>query len=285
MGNLLLFLQKYNYWFLFLLLEIFSFVLMFQFNSYQGSVYFTSANEVSGRVYDVKSEITAYFDLARLNEELTQQNVQLNLELSALRQQLERNSDTIVVSRHMQPLVDTLTTIPAVVVNATTNRKNNFITINKGESDGIKPDMGVVGGNGLVGVIYQTTAHYSLVLPLVNMMSTVSCRIRGRNYLGNLRWDGEDSQYAMLEDVPRHAYFKKGDLVETSGYSTMFPAGILAGKIVAIYNSSDGLSYELKVKLATDFGRIRDVLILPLQAVPELNVLEDRIKKMEEDRK
>lgn len=285
MGNLLLFLQKYNYWFLFLLLEILSFVLMFQFNSYQGSVYFTSANEVSGRVYGVKSEVTAYFDLARVNEELTQQNVQLNLELSALRQQLERNTDSIVVSAHMHPVVDSLVTIPAVVVNATTNRKNNFITINKGESDGLKPDMGVVGGNGLVGVVYQTTAHYSLVLPVVNMMSTVSCRIRNRNYLGNLRWDGEDSQYAMLEDVPRHAYFKKGDLVETSGYSTMFPAGVLVGKIIAIYNSSDGLSYELKVKLATDFGRIRDVLILPLQTVPELNVLEDRIKKMEEDRK
>ena len=181
-------------------------------------------------------------------------------------------------------MLDTLATYQATVVNATTDRKNNFLTINMGESDGIQPDMGVVGGQGLIGVVYQTTAHYALVLPIVNMMSTISCRIRGCEYLGNLRWDGKDSRFAMLEDVPRHADFKKGDLVETSGYSTMFPAGILAGEIVDIFDSSDGLSYELKVELAVDFGRVHDVIVLPLHAVPELNVLQDRIKKLEDKR-
>ncbi|MCF0160905.1 MAG: rod shape-determining protein MreC [Bacteroidaceae bacterium] len=285
MRNLLLFIQKYNYWFLFFLLEIVSFVLIFQFNSYQGSVYFTSANEVSGRIYEIKSKITTYFGLVRLNKELTEQNVQLNLELDALRQQLSESKDTLTVSPYIRPFLDTVATVPAVVINATTNRLNNFMTIDKGESDGVHADMGVVSGSGLVGVVYQTTAHYALVLPVINQMSTISCRIRGRTYLGNLRWDGTDCQYAMLEDVPRHAYFKKGDLVETSGYSSTFPAGIVAGKIVAIYDSNDGMSYELKVQLSTDFGRIRDVMILPLQAAPELNVLQDRVNKLEEKRK
>lgn len=284
MGNLLLFLQKYNYWFLFLLLEIFSFVMIFQFNSYQGSVFFTSANEIAGRVGDVHSQVSSYFDLATVNNELTRQNVQLNMELSKLRQQLKQSTDSGAVQPYMHPMLDTLATVSAAVVNATTNRKNNFLTINKGEADGVLPDMGVVGGEGLVGVIYQSTAHYSLVLPIVNMMSTISCRIRGCDYLGNLRWDGKDCQYAMLEDVPRHADFSKGDLVETSGYSTMFPPGILVGQIIDIFDSPDGLSYQLKVKLSTDFGRVRDVIVLPLQVVPELNLLQDRIKKLEENR-
>lgn len=285
MGNLLLFLQKFNYWFLFMLLEIISFVLIFQFNSYQGSVFFTSANEVSGRMYSIQSQVLSYFSLGKVNQKLTEQNNQLALENSKLRDQLASRQDSAKTLPAVKQVLDTIPTIPASVVNSTTNRKNNFITINKGSSDGLSADMGVVSGRGLVGVIYQTTAHYSLVLPVVNTMSTVSCRIRGRSYLGNLRWDAEDCQYAMLEDVPRHAYFRKGDMVETSGYSTMFPAGILVGKIVAIYNSEDGLAYELKVKLSTDFGRLRDVLVLPRQDNQELDVLQDRIKKIEEEQK
>ena len=285
MENLLLFLQKYNYWFLFLLLEIGSFVLLFQSNSYHGSVYFTSANAISGQMYEAESWVTSYFDLAKLNKDLTEENVQLNLELSALRHELELAKDTMVVAHSMRSLLDSVQTIPATVVNATTNWKNNFITINKGEANGVAPNMGVVSGNGLVGVVFQTTAHYALVMPVVNMKSTISCRIKNRGYMGNLRWDGKDCLYAMLEDVPRHASFEKGDLVETSGFSTMFPAGILVGTIVDIYDSSDGLSYELKVELSTDFGRIRDVMVLPLQTIPELNVLQDRVQKMEEDSK
>lgn len=283
MRNLLLFFQKYNYWFLFVILELLSFVLMFQYNTYQGSVYFTSANEVSGCIYNMQSQVLSYFSLTKVNKELTEQNVQLSLEISQLKESIARSADSLRVHPSMRLMLDTMQSIPASVVHVTTNRKNNFITINKGESDGLRPDMGVVGGNGLVGVVYQTTSHFALVLPAINTLSSISCRIRSRSYLGNLRWDGADMQHAMLEDVPRHAKFRKGDLVETSGYSTMFPAGILVGKIVAIYNSDDGLSYELKVQLATDFGRLRDVLVLPSLDDPELDVLQDRVYKIEKE--
>ncbi|MBQ0060861.1 MAG: rod shape-determining protein MreC [Bacteroidales bacterium] len=284
MKNLLLFLQKYNYWFLFLLLEVCSFILLFQYNRYQGSVYFTSANAVCGYINNLQSQVTSYFSLKEINSKLTEQNIQLNLEVSQLRSQLDALRDSSTISPEMKSVLDTCRTVPASVISMTQDRKNNFLTINKGSSDGIRPEMGVVGGSGLVGVVFETTTHYSLVLPLLNTRSSISCRIRNRGYLGNLKWDGDETRYAMLEDVPRHAYFRKGDYVETSGYSKTFPAGILAGRIVAVYDSEDGMSYQLKVKLSTDFELLRDVQVLQTSNDMELNTLQDRVKKLQEER-
>jgi rod shape-determining protein MreC len=248
MNNLLLFLQKYYYWFVFLILEIVSLGLLFQYNNYQGSVYFTSANVMSGYIHEVQSRIASYFSLQQVNEDLTQQNVRLAMELSDLRERLIMPEDSTNYAPSVKSTLAEYPPLPAVVVNVTLNRKNNFLTINKGEADGVKPEMGVLGGNGLVGVVYKTTAHYSLVMPLINTSSNISCRIRNRGYFGYLRWNAEDSRYAMLEDVPRHATFKKGDLVETSGFSEMFPQGVFVGRIDEIYDSPDGLSYQLKVR-------------------------------------
>lgn len=282
MNNLLLFLQKYYYWFVFLILEIVSMVLLFQFNSFQGSVYFTSANVMSGYIYEVQSRITSYFSLQQVNEELTNRNVQLALEVSNLRKQLEAGEDSIHKAVSVSNALNDYPNISATVVNATLNRTNNFLTINKGNAENVKPEMGVMGGNGLVGVVYKTTEHYALVLPLINTRSNISCKIRGRGYYGYLRWDGKDSRYAMLEDVPRHASFKKGDVVETSGYSEMFPEGIFVGKVEAIYNSADGLSFQLKVRLSTDFGRLRDVHIIQHTPDLERKLLQDEVVKSEE---
>lgn len=282
MKNLLLFLQKYYYWFVFLILEIVSFVLLFQFNNYQGSVYFTSANVMSGYIYEVQSRISSYFSLQQVNEELTSRNVQLALEISNLRKQLEAGEDSTHRAVSVSNVLNDYPNISATVVNATLNRTNNFLTINKGNADNVKPEMGVMGGNGLVGVVFKTTEHYALVLPLINTRSNISCKIRGRGYYGYLRWDGKDSRYAMLEDVPRHASFKKGDVVETSGYSEMFPEGIFVGKVEAIYNSADGLSFQLKVRLSTDFGRLRDVHIIQHTPDLERKLLQDEVVKSEE---
>ena len=277
MNNLLLFLQKYYYWFVFLILEIVSLGLLFQYNNYQGSVYFTSANVMSGYIHEVQSRIASYFSLQQVNEELTQQNVRLAMELSDLRERLIIPEDSTNYAPSVKSTLAEYPPLPAVVVNVTLNRKNNFLTINKGEADGVKPEMGVLGGNGLVGVVYKTTAHYSLVMPLINTSSNISCRIRNRGYFGYLRWNAEDSRYAMLEDVPRHATFKKGDLVETSGFSEMFPQGVFVGRIDEIYDSPDGLSYQLKVRLAVNFGHLRDVLILQHRPSEELEILQEEV--------
>ena len=144
------------------------------------------------------------------------------------------------------------------------------MTIDKGSADGVEVDMGVACGNGVVGVVYLVSSHYSVVIPVLNTtMSRISCAIRGRNYFGYLRWDGKDPAVAFVEDVPRHAKFKRGEWVETSGYSSIFPRGILVGQIEKVFNSSDGLSYKLQVRLSTDFGCLRDVFVINDKSIAE----------------
>ena len=109
-----------------------------------------------------------------------------------------------------------------------------------------------------------------MVIPVLNVTSSrISCAIRGRGYFGYLQWYGGDPTVAYVEDVPRHARFKRGDWVETSGYSSIFPQGVLVGKIEKIFNSADGLSYRLKVRLSTDFGCLRDVFVISDKSIGE----------------
>ena len=130
--------------------------------------------------------------------------------------------------------------------------------------------MGVAWGNGVVGVVYLTSDHYSVVIPVLNTKSSrISCAIRGRGYFGVLRWYGDEAGYAFVEDIPRHARFKRGEWVETNGYSSIFPAGVLVGQIQEVYNSRDGLSYKLKVRLSTDFGKLRDVVVISDKSIGE----------------
>ena len=286
MRNLLDFLVKYNYWFLFLFLEAVSFVLLFQFNSYQGSVWFSSANTVTGKLYETSSEIESYFQLSKINSELTQRNLYLEQRLHKLEKQIgDSAADSTMEKSLLVKSLQPYRLIPAKVISMTVGRLDNLITINKGEVDGIKKDMGVVCGTGVVGIVYLTSKHYSIVIPILNSQSNISCVIQGRGYFGYLHWTGGDVSQAYVDDVPRHAHFRLYDNVVTSGYSSVFPAGIIVGKILHVYNSADQMSYRLRVKLSTDFGKLRDVCVVDNSALSEqidiLRAAQDSIRTKE----
>ena len=264
MKNLLAFVTKYYHWLMLLLLEVASGVMLFQYNSYQGSVWFSSANAVVGTVNRLDAQVRSFFSLVRNNEELTLRNFYLERQVTQLRRLYgDATKDTTVLERQEVEFLSRYKLIPAKVVSNTLDKANNLITIDKGRADGVEKDMGVACGTGVVGVVYMASSHYSVVIPVLNVRSSrISCAIRGRGYFGYLQWYGGDPSVAYVEDIPRHARFKRGDWVETSGYSAIFPPGILVGKIEKIFNSADGLSYRLKVRLTTDFGCLRDVVII-----------------------
>ena len=219
MKNLLAFLAKYHHWLIFGVLEVVSAVLLFQYNSYQGSVWFSSANYVVGKVYDADASVRSFFSLTRVNEELTLRNFYLERQVDQLRRLYgELTDDTTVLQRQELQFLSQYRLIPAKVVSNSIDRPDNLITIDRGRADGIERDMGVACGNGLVGVVYMVSDHYAVIIPVLNTSSSrISCSIRGRGYFGYLRWYGGDPAVAYLEDVPRHARFKRGDWVETSG--------------------------------------------------------------------
>ena len=287
MHNLSEFLQKYHHWFIFLLLEVVSMILLFQFNGYQGSVWFTSANAVSGKVYEANAAVNQFFSLSKINEQLTQRNVLLEQRVQQLSEQLEKaTGDTTIASRPIMAAIAGNRIIPARVISNTIDKQDNFITLDKGAADGIKPDMGVVGGTGIVGIVYQTSKNYSIVIPVLSSHSRISCKIQGRGYFGYLHWDGKSPRHAFVDDIPRHAHFRLYDNIITSGYSSVFPPGILIGKIIHVYNSPDGLSYRCMVELSTDFGNRRNVCVIDDKIMRERleiqRAAEDSIKNKKE---
>lgn len=264
MKNLLDFLGRHYHWLLFVVLEAVSFVLLFQYNSYQSSVWFSSANAITGRVNEWRSFVESFFTLRETNKALMLRNFYLERQVNQLRRLYYERTDTISEQerRHLE-FLSQYQPIAAQVIANETDRTDNLITIDRGEVDGVQVGMGVACGNGIVGVVYLTSAHHAVVISVLNSHSSrISCAIRGHGYFGVLRWYGEDAGYAYVEDIPRHARFKRGDWVETNGYSSIFPPGVLVGRIVEVYNSRDGLSYKLKVRLSTDFGTLRDVVVI-----------------------
>ena len=263
MNNLVAFIAKYYHWFLFAVLEAASLALLIQFNSYHGSVYFTTANDVAGKLYEANSAIEEFFSLTKNNAQLTQRNLYLERQVKVMSEQLAQlTKDSSYLRNSQLALLSDYRLIPAKVITNSVSKKDNYITIDKGTADGIHADMGVACGNGIVGVVYMAGQHYSIVLPVLHSQSNISVSIDKRGYFGYLHWMGGSSDLADVDDVPRHAHFRLGDQIVTSGYSSIFPPGLLVGKVLHVFNSADGLSYRVQIRLSTEFGLLRDVCVI-----------------------
>lgn len=283
MRNLIDFITKYNHWLVFVILEVISLTLLFRFNSYQGSVFFSTANAVTGKVYEWDAAVKNFFSLTKINQQLNVRNLYLEQTVRKLTAQAGKTkADSSRLYRAQMQILNEFKLIPAKVITNSVDKKDNFITLDKGLADGVRKDMGVACGNGVVGVVYMVSNHYSVVIPVLNSKSNISVTIRKRGYYGYLRWTGGAADLAYVDDIPRHAKFRLGDIVETSGYSSIFPPGIIVGQILHVYNSSDGLSYKMQVRLTTDFGNLRDVCVIDNTAMKErielLHSAEDSLK-------
>ena len=280
MDTLLDFIKKYYYWLLFIILEVISMIILFQNNSYQGSVWFTSANTVAGTINGWYTEVISYIQLKDVNKQLTSENIYLQKQVADLRRALDETlTETTPNDKVIADSLKGFKLIPASVVSNSLYKENNYIIIDKGEVDGIKTDMGVVGGGGIIGIVYLTGPHYSLVMPTININSNISCRVRHSNYFGYLQWSGGSVNHAFLNDIPHYAHVKIGDYVETSGYSSVFPSGLFVGKVTKISNAPDGISLQLNVNLGTDFSRLKDVNVIYNTCKPETDTLRVRFNR------
>lgn len=279
MQTILNFLIKHNHWFLFLLLEGISLVLIISFNNYQGAVAFTSANGIAGNIYSAMSDINDYFGLKEENSALTAQNNSLMNEIDELKEELRSYRDSTLLSGNSFADKGNFSYSTARVVNNSLNKVNNYITIDKGSSHGIETEMGVFNEKGVVGIVYQTSDNFSIVIPLLNSKSRISCRVKGSESFCSLQWSGGDPQYSYLIDLPRYTVIEKGDTVVTSGYSSIFPAELPVGVIEEIEDSDDGLFYRAKTRLFTDFSTINNVYIVGNRNKDEQTALEKSIEK------
>ena len=263
MRNLLAFIAKYNHWFLFVILEVICAVLLFRYNSYQGSVFFSSANVAAGKVYEFDAQAKSFFSLTKVNEQLTQRNLYLEEQVKELTERMvELTNDTNYTKRSQLEMLSSYKLIPAKVVTNSINQRDNLITLDKGSDDGVRVDMGVACGNGVVGIVYMVSKKYCVVIPVLNSHSNISVTVDKRGYFGYLHWLGRRPDKAYVNDIPLHAKVLPGDQIVTSGYSSIFPPGMQVGKVLYVFKSLDGLSLQLQVRLSTDFSTLRDVCII-----------------------
>lgn len=270
------FLVKHNDWFLFMLLEVISLVLLVRFNNYQGATFFTSAGSVAGNVYNIFLDAGRYFHLKTENDGLLSQNLALTHEVSELKEQLAeyRNSELLRTDSLVNSIKSEYTYLTANVIGNSLNKVKNYITLNKGSNDGVRSEMGVFNSDGVVGVVYLTSENRALVIPLLNSKSSISCRVKGSESFCSLSWDGGDPRYSNLIDLPRYAQFEQGDTVVTSGFSSIFPGDLPVGTVERIEDSADGMFYTVRVKLFVDFSKLTSVFIVGNESYKEQSLLE-----------
>lgn len=276
MRNLISFLIRHSSWFVFLLYVFISLFLLFQNNPYQQYVYLTSANSASASIYKVVSGVTSYFNLQSINNDLQERNALLEMEVINLKRQLDDCKIRMIADSISLPdsVAQSYEYYFAGVINNSVSRPMNYITIDKGSSDGIEPEMGVVDQNGVVGIVSVVSKHAARVISLLNPNMKLSCKVKGSDYFGSLYWDGVSPHFAVLEEMPRHVVYQKGDTIVTSGYSAVFPEGLIVGVIESGMKTNDDNFIALRVRLSTDFTRLSTVRVIKSKLSDELKEIE-----------
>ncbi len=263
MRNLLDFIVRFSSWFVFAFYAVVSCALLFDRNPYQHHVWLTSAGSVAAGVYDVSNNVTGYFSLRAINEDLQRRQADLEEEVAALRTQLRTAREAL--AQDSLAAIDSVRQFRFIVATAISNsvtRPYNYITLDKGEADGLQPEMGVMDQNGVVGVVNVTGKHHARVISLLNPNFRLSCKLRGSDAFGSLVWDGKSPREALLEELPKHTRFHKGDTIITSGYSAMFPEGIPVGTIIGSARGEDDNFFTLRIRLLTDFTALSTVKVI-----------------------
>ena len=263
MRRLIEFIIAHSSIFVFVIYITISIILLLRFNPYQESIFFNSTNSVAGKYYSTINNITGYVGLRDINNQLQENNTLLEMELARLKAELQQLKSENNIEEFLQgELPKTRLFGVARPVNVTTVNTNNYITLDKGSLDGIVEGMGVINRSGVVGIISTVSDNYSLAISILNPKLRLSCKLKGSGYFGSLTWDGESPEYAKLEELPRHVEFNKGDTIVTSGYSSVFPEGIMIGVVEESSRQKNDNFNALKVKLSTDYFKLGDVCII-----------------------
>lgn len=270
MRSLIFFIWKYYFFFLFFILEATSVYFLVQNNSFHRTSFISSANHISGSVLQTYSNVNDYFHLKEANDQLSTENALLHS--MGLPSFIQLSDSTYIVKDSTVRQQYEYTS--AKVVNNSTNRRSNYLTLNKGSKQGIKRDMAVITGLGVVGIVKEISDNFSSVMSLLHKDTKISSKIKKDGSFGPLSWMGEDYRYAVLTDIPTHVRLEKGDTIITSAYSATFPEGILVGTVESFERKSGEYFYTIKVRLSTDFKKLNYVYVVTNTLKEEQETLE-----------
>ncbi len=271
MERLLKFIYEYRAFFTFLLLELTCAWLIVENNRFQSSTYFNSSNRIAAGVLGFSQGVREYFSLRNINRDLAEEN-------AILRTALEQRNQRIFADQ-IPELKDPLMRnrfeyIEAKVVSNSTRFYKNYITVDKGKLDGIKPGMAAINSLGAVGKVKSVSDHFSVLISLLHTDEMVSCVVKQKEYFGTAQWDGTDTRLTNLRYIPRHANPSVGDTVVTSGYNSIFPKGVLVGVIHSATLNEEAPFWNIQVALAQDFSKLSFVELVKSNLKSERDSLE-----------
>ena len=268
-------------------------VLVFRHNNFQRTAYLTSANDISGKLYDKYSNVQYYFHLKSTNDSLVNENMRLHnslrssydsmittngIKTDTIRQYTDDTSRKVISTK-----IRRYQYFSAKVINNSINKPVNYITIHRGSLQGIRPNMGVISSSGVVGVVRSVSDNYAVILSMLSKSNSVSisARLGQGKEMGSVHWDGADAGYALLKDVPKSARIHKGDTVFTSGFSALFPENIPIGYVESMaLGDKASTALIVRVKLATNFFNLQYVYVIENLLIDEQKRLEDSTYKL-----
>ena len=262
MQQLLAFLYKYRVFGFFLFLELISAWLLTRYNRYYNASFFNSSNYLVAQAQTGRNQFSNYLNLIEINDELAEENARLRRQLA---KQI-RNRSSFDSTRQFEYLA-------ADVINNDFQRSENYLTLNRGQNDGIKPGMGVISPKGIVGIVKSTSRKFSTVTSLLHQDLMISSELASSKTLCTTQWDAEDPLTSTLKYIPRHIEIRKGDSVVTSGFNSVFPEGLLIGTVNSFSLTDESPFYEAEIKLASDFTSLDLVYIINNQWKSEIDSL------------
>ena len=270
MRNLLAFIWKYYFIFLFVLLEIIAFIIIVNSSYYQGSSILRSTGKVTGTIYTTYSNISDYLFLNKANRELAEENTALHNQ--SRQAYLITDTSTFITGDSIWDRQYIF--IMAKVISNTTSKRNNYLLLNKGKKHGIDKDMAVINQSGIVGIINEVSNNFSSVISVLHGRTGISARIKPNNQVGSLTWDGGNYRRGLLKDIPAHTEIIIGDTVVTSGYSHIFPEGIMIGTIHDYEIEPGSKVTTIKINFSVDFNNIYYVEVIKNLYHEEQDILE-----------
>ena len=272
MRNIFSLLVRYHAFILFMLLEVSSIVLIFNNKSYHRAAFINSSSVISAKVFGVYNNFIEYLHLTEENKRLADENALLHSQLKS--SFYDGTYQTVTVNDSASKQLYKY--IPAKVINITTNKLNNYITIDKGKNQGVDVKMAVIGPDGIVGIVKDVSADYASVISLLHSDFRVSARVGTSGNLGSLSWDGASAEFAQLDEIPKQIKIANGDKIYTSGESKKFPEHILIGTISSFTPNTNDNFYDIEVKLSTNFRSISYVYVVNNLMKNEQETLEQR---------
>jgi|694.fasta_scaffold16256_8 rod shape-determining protein MreC len=259
MRNLGIFFIRYYSFFLFLFLEVIAFSMLFNSNNYQSASFFNSSNKISGKIFSISSNVESFINLSIVNDSLSIENARLKNQVLS-----ERYSNKINTGVYTDTSMSfqQYTYIQAKVINNTILKRNNYLTLNRGRIHGIRKNMGVICGDGIVGIVKDVSDHYCSVISFLHKDARISAQLNSSKDFGSLVWDGLNPKIASLRDIPTHVKVKIGDSITTTGFSSIFPENVMVGKVNSVSQKNGDNFFEVSINLSTNFSTLRYVYVV-----------------------